>query len=83
MKPSNFGGGTYRSSGNATAPGAPLIYFTYREVDQRDFFGCEILAKRDLFGSVKDAGIFLGRKKKKKSDFFGYCTFHQLKSIIT
>ena len=24
-----------------------------------DFFGSEILAKSDLFGSMKDAGIFL------------------------
>ena len=29
----------------------------------RDVFGSEILAKRDLFGSMKDAGIFLGHKK--------------------
>ena len=29
----------------------------------RDFFGSEILAKSDFIGSMKDAGIFLGRKK--------------------
>ena len=34
-------------------PEAPLTHF----------FGSEILATGDLFGSVKDAGIFLGRKK--------------------
>ena len=28
----------------------------------KDFFGSEILAKRDFFGSMKDAGIFLGRE---------------------
>ena len=28
-----------------------------------DFFGSEILAQSDFFGSMKDAGIFLGRKK--------------------
>ena len=27
------------------------------------FFGFEILAKRDFFGSVKDVGIFSGREK--------------------
>ena len=37
-----------------------------------DFFGSEILAKGDFFGSMKDAGIFLGRKKKELRDFFGY-----------
>ena len=29
-----------------------------------DFFGSEILAKSDLFGSMKGAGIFLGHEKK-------------------
>ena len=28
----------------------------------KDFFGSDILAKRDFFGSMKDAGIFLGRE---------------------
>ena len=28
----------------------------------RDFFGSDILVKRDFFGSMKDAGIFLGRE---------------------
>ena len=49
-----------------------------------DFFGSEILAQSDFLGSMKDAGIFLGRRKKKKKegffwvakkgprDFFGY-----------
>ena len=46
-----------------------------------DFFGSKILAKSDFLGSMKDAGIFLGREKKqgyfwvaKKGlrDFFGY-----------
>ena len=27
-----------------------------------DFFGSEILAKSDFIGSMKDAGIFLGRE---------------------
>ena len=30
-----------------------------------DIFGSEILAKSDFFGSMKDAGIFLGHKRKK------------------
>ena len=28
----------------------------------KDFFGSEILAKRDFLGSMKEAGIFLGRE---------------------
>ena len=39
-----------------------------------DFLGSEILAQSDFLGSMKDAGIFLGRrkkKKKKKRDFSG------------
>ena len=35
------------------------------------------MAKRDYFESMKDAGIFLGRENNR--DFFGYCTFYQLK----
>ena len=30
-----------------------------------DFFGSDILAKGEFFGSMKDAEIFLGRKKKE------------------
>ena len=30
-----------------------------------DFFGSDILAKRDFFGSMKDAGIFLGRENNR------------------
>ena len=29
----------------------------------RDFLGSEILVKRDFFGSMKDAGIFMGHEK--------------------
>ena len=36
-----------------------------------DFFGSEILAKSDLFGSMKDAGIFLCREKKNRGIFWG------------
>ena len=28
----------------------------------KDLFGSDILAKRDFFGSMEDAGIFLGRE---------------------
>ena len=35
-----------------------------------DFFGSDILAQSDFFGSVKYARIFLGRKKKQR-DFLG------------
>ena len=31
----------------------------------KDFFWSDILAKRDFFGSVKDAGIFLGRENNR------------------
>ena len=40
----------------------------------RDFLGLK-------FRSMKNGGIFLGHEKKQ--GFFGYCTFHQLKSTIT
>ena len=36
-----------------------------------NFFGSEILAKSDLFGSMKGAGIFLGHEKKQ--GFGGVC----------
>ena len=42
-------------------PGVPLTYFNDGGV-RRIFFGSDILAKRDFFGSMKDAGIFLGRE---------------------
>ena len=35
-----------------------------------DFFGSEIVAKSNFFGSMKCAGIFLGREKKTEG-FFG------------
>ena len=34
------------------------------------FFGSEILAKGDFFGSMKDTGIFLGREKKAERFFW-------------
>ena len=45
-------------------PGAPLTYFNDRGGGggPKDFSGSDILAKRDFFGSMKDAGIFLGRE---------------------
>ena len=54
------------------APGAPLTYFNDRGGGGgglSDFFGSEILAKSDFLGFMKDAGIFLGRKKNQ--EFFG------------
>ena len=54
----------------ANIPGAPLTYFNDGGLEW--FFWSEILAKGDCFGSMKDAGIFLGRKKKELRDFFGY-----------
>ena len=35
-----------------------------------DFCGSEILAKSYFFGSMKDAGIFLGPKKKQRGFFW-------------
>ena len=49
----------------------------------KDIFGSDILAERDFFGSMKDAGIFWGRENNTGFFFFGYCIFHQLKSTIT
>ena len=52
------------------SPGAPLTYFNDGG-GPSDFFGSEILAKSKFFGSMKDAGIFLGREKKNQRDFLG------------
>ena len=44
-------------------PGAPLTYFNDGGGGgPKDFFGSDILAKTDFLGSMKDAGIFLGRE---------------------
>ena len=45
-------------------PGAPLTYFNDGGV-RRIFLGSDILAKRDFFGSMIDAGIFLGRENNR------------------
>ena len=37
-----------------------------------DFLGSEILSKGDFLGFMKDARIFLGRKKKMEG-YFGLC----------
>ena len=45
---------------------APLTYFNDGGTGVRVIFflGSEILAQRDCLGSMKDAGIFLGRERK-------------------
>ena len=64
-------------------PGPPLTYFNDGGGGgPSDFFGSEILARSNLFGSMKDArifwdrekkrGIFLGSKKRTKG-FWGVC----------
>ena len=62
------------SGGILPSPGALLTYFNDGVggggESTSDVFGSEILAKSDFFGSMKDAGIFLGRKKKQRN-FFG------------
>ena len=51
---------------NSYLPGAPLTCFNDRGGGvPGDFFGSEIVAKGEFFGSTKDAEIFLGRKKKE------------------
>ena len=45
-------------------PGAPLTHFNDGGGGPSDFFGSEILAQSDFFGSLKEARIFLGREKK-------------------
>ena len=57
---------------------APLTYFTdgggggglWGWGSPREIFRSEILAQRDFLGSVKDAGIFLGREKKTQGYFW-------------
>ena len=49
-------------------PRGPTQYFTDEGEGVSDFFGFEILAKRDFLGSWKDVGIFL--KAKKTQEFF-------------
>ena len=46
-------------------PGGPLTYFNDGGGGPSDFFESEILARSNLFGSIKDAGIFWGREKKE------------------
>ena len=69
---------------------APLTYFNDGGTGVRViFFGSEILAKSDCLGSMKDAGIFLGRERKtegfgggggcekRTKVFFGYAKKQQ------
>ena len=60
-------------------PGAPLTYFNDGGEGgggggSKDFFGSDILAKKDFFGSMKDAGIFLGGENNR-GIFFGIVFF--------
>ena len=62
------------------APGTPLTYFNDKGGGGlSDFLGSEILAKSDFFGSMKDVGIFLAKKKRifwgceKTKRFFWVC----------
>ena len=52
------------SSINHVLPGAPLTNFNDGG-GPKDFFGSDILAKRDFFGSMKDTGIFCGRENNR------------------
>ena len=46
----------------------------------KDFFGYDILAKRDFLGSMKDTGIFQGRQKNS-GIFLGIVFFIMISSI--
>ena len=49
----------------------------------KDFFGSDILAKRDFFGSMKDAGISLGRETTQGFFRVLYFTSAQIKNNIS
>ena len=49
----------------------------------RDFFGSEILTQRDFFGSMKDTGIFLGRKKTQGFFWVLYFSSAQINNNIS
>ena len=54
---------THSDVNSHSTPRAPLTNFNDGGGGgPKDFFGSDILAKRDFFGSMKDAGIFLGRE---------------------
>ena len=63
-------------------PGAPLTYFNDGEV-RRISFGSDIVAKRDFFGSMKDAGIFLGRENNTGIFWVLYFSSAQIKNNIS
>ena len=69
-------------------PGAPLTYFNNGGGGggeggggPKDFFGSDILAKRDIWVYERRWDFFGSRKLHR--DFFGHCIFDQLKSTIT
>ena len=49
----------YNNYNQGRHPGALLTYFNDGGGGPKDFFGSDILAKRDFFGYMKDDGIFL------------------------
>ena len=51
-------------------PGTPLIYLYDRGGCPSNFFGSEIVAQSEFFGSMKHAGIFLSHKKKTEGFFW-------------
>ena len=50
---------------NKRPPGPPLTYFNDGGGGPSDFFGSEILAQSDFFGSMKHAKIFWGHEKNR------------------
>ena len=63
-------------------PGGPLTYFNDGG-GPKDFLGSEILAKRDFFGSMKDAGIFLGRENNTGIFWVLYSSSAQINNNIS
>ena len=57
----NFSKSTERKNGQDNYAQGPHSHILMTG-GPKDFFGSDILAKRDFFGSMKDAGIFLGRE---------------------
>ena len=69
---------------NDRTPGAPLTYFNDGgEGGPKDFFGSDILAKRDFFGSMKDAGIFWVAKTTEGFFWVLYFSSAQIKNNIS
>ena len=66
----------------ARSPGAPLTYFNDGGV-RRIFLGLRFSPKGIFLGSMKDAGIFLGRKTTQGFFWVLYSSSAQINSNIS